>query len=230
MTAQTAQAPQAPAIALRERLLDSLLEIAGEKGWNSASVAEAGKLAGLSSGEVELAAPRGAVGLIEAFSDRFDQAMTAELAGADLKAMKVRERATYAVRTRLELIAPHREAARRSLARLALGRDGLLAGKLAWRAADAMWRAMGDTSTDGNFYSKRALLAGIYASTLAIYLMDHDAGSRRAWDYLDARIANVMQFEKFKATRLKPLGYAAIAAVGEIAKWRYREVEPVKPV
>lgn len=229
MTTQTARETPPPAIALRERLLDAMLEIAGEQGWNSAAVAEAGKLARLSPGEVELAAPRGAVGLIEAFADRFDKAMTAELAGADLKSMKVRERATYAVRTRIELIAPHREAARRSLARLTLERDGLLAGKLAWRAADAMWRAMGDTSTDGNFYSKRALLAGIYASTLAIYLMEHEAGARRAWDFLDARIANVMQFEKFKATRLKPLGYAAIAAVGQIAKWRYREDDPVKP-
>jgi ubiquinone biosynthesis protein COQ9 len=213
--------PETPALALRERLLDAMLEVAGEQGWNSAAVAEAGRRAGLTPGEVDLAAPRGPLQLIEALADRDDKAMTAVLAKADLGSMKVREKVAYAVRTRIELVAPHKDAARRSLARLALERDGLLAGRLAWRTADAIWRALGDPSTDGNYYSKRALLAGIFASTFTLWLTDHDAGSLRAWDFLAARIENVMQFEKFKATRLKPLGFAAIAAVGELAKWRY---------
>jgi ubiquinone biosynthesis protein COQ9 len=221
----------APALALRERLVDALLEIAGEQGWNSAAIAVAGAKAGLTPGEIELAAPGGASQLIDAFADRLDRAMTGELAGADLKAMKVRERVAFAVRTRIELTAPYREAARRSLAHIGLKRDGLLAGKLAWRTADAIWRALDDLSTDGNYYSKRALLAGIFAGAFAIWLQDRDAGSTRAWDFLAARIENVMQFEKFKATRLRPLGYAAVAAVGELAKWRYRRAEepPIKP-
>jgi ubiquinone biosynthesis protein COQ9 len=217
----------APALVLRERLLDAMIEIAAEQGWNSAALGEAGRRAGLSPGEVELAAPKGPLGLIDAFADRGDKALAAALGQADLKSVKVRERVAYAVRTRIEVVSPYKEAARRSLARLGLERDGFLAGRLAWRTADVIWRALGDPSTDGNYYSKRALLAGIFASTFGLWLMDHDAGSQRAWDFLAARIENVMQFEKFKATRLKPLGFAAIAAVGEIAKWRYQE-RPIK--
>jgi ubiquinone biosynthesis protein COQ9 len=213
-------------LALRDRLLDAMLDVAPASGWNTAAIAEAAKRAGLSAGQVEIAAPRGAIELIEAFADRFDKAMVSELAGHDLKAMKVRERVNLAVRTRIEVLAPHKEAARRSLARVALERNPILAGQLAWRTADAIWRALDDQSTDGNFYSKRALLAGVYAGTLAIWLTDLQ--SRRAWDFLAARIENVMQFEKFKATRLAPLGFFGIAAVGEMAKWRYRE-EPAKP-
>ncbi len=216
-----------PALALRDRLLDAMLEVAPSAGWNASGVAEAARRAGLTLGETQIAAPRGAIELIEAFAGRFDKLMVTELAGHDLKAMKVREKVALAVRTRIELLAPHKEAARRSLARVTLDRNPLLAGQMAWRTADAIWRALGDQSTDGNFYSKRALLSGIYAGTLALWLSDLQA--RRAWDFLDARIDNVMQFEKFKATKLAPLGFFGIAAVGELAKWRYREDVPVKP-
>jgi ubiquinone biosynthesis protein COQ9 len=146
--------------------------------------------------------------------------MAAELAGIDLKAMKVREKVNLAMRTRIELLAPHKEAARRAVARVALERNPILAGQIAWRTADAIWRALDDQSTDGNFYSKRALLAGIFSGTLGLWLTD--LKSRRAWDFLEARIENVMEFEKFKATKLAPLGFFGIAAVGEVAKWRYR--------
>jgi ubiquinone biosynthesis protein COQ9 len=222
----------APHAILRERLLDAMLEAAAAEGWNSAALATAARQAGLSPGEVELAAPRGVMELIDAFADRLDRAMVAAIAelGDDLKTMKVREKATYAVRTRIELAAPYKEAARRAAARMALSRDGLLAGKLAWKTADAIWTALGDTSTDGNYYSKRALLAGIYASTLGLWLVDQSADGRRVWDYLDARIENVMQFEKFKATRLAPLHFMAAGFVGELAKMRYGRDEPIKPV
>jgi ubiquinone biosynthesis protein COQ9 len=209
-----------PALALRERLLDAMLDVAPASGWNSAAIAEAAKQAGLTAGQVQIAARRGTIELIEAFADRYDKAMAAELAGIDLKAMKVREKVNLAMRTRIELLAPHKEAARRAVARVALERNPILAGQIAWRTADAIWRALDDQSTDGNFYSKRALLAGIFSGTLGLWLTD--LKSRRAWDFLEARIENVMEFEKFKATKLAPLGFFGIAAVGEVAKWRYR--------
>ena len=39
-----------------------------------------------------------------------------------------------------------------------------LALKLLYRTVDAMWYAAGDTSTDFNFYTKRATLAGVYSA------------------------------------------------------------------
>ena len=215
-------------MALRARLLEAMLVEADAQGWNSAAFDAAARRAGLSPGEAQLAAPRGPLELIEAFADRLDKELAVELADEDLAAMKVRERVTLAVRKRIELVAPYKQAARRAAARLALQRDGVLAGTLAWRTADTIWRALDDKSTDGNFYSKRAILGGVYASTLGVWLMDQSPDGRRAWDFLAARIENVMQFEKFKATRLKPLGFAAFAAIGELAKWRYREDDSVK--
>ena len=79
---------------------------------------------------------------------------------------------------------------------------GYLAGQivgLLWRAADSIWRAMGDKSTDGNWYSKRATLSGVIGSTFAVFLEDQDPEMAETRAFLDRRIGNVMEFEKAKA-------------------------------
>ncbi|WP_439955303.1 hypothetical protein, partial [Klebsiella pneumoniae] len=48
--------------------------------------------------------------------------------------------------------------------------------RLGWRAADAMWRAAGDTATDYNHYSKRMTLGAVYAATIAVFLDDESEG------------------------------------------------------
>src|SRR3569833_578049 len=70
---------------------------------------------------------------------------------------------------------------------------------LVYQMVDAMWRAAGDTSTDFNFYTKRAILAGVYSTTLMRWFTDKTADEAETRAFLDARIGNVMQFEKFKA-------------------------------
>ena len=64
-------------------------------------------------------------------------------------------------------------------------------------------------------------LSGVLASTYARWFSDDSPDHEATWAFLDARIENVMQFEKFKA-RLKPIGLAAESAVGVAARFRYR--------
>jgi ubiquinone biosynthesis protein COQ9 len=199
-----------------------MLTVAPERGWTSLAVKEAAAAAGLSPGEIQLAAPHGAADLIDAFADRADQDALRRLGEADLAAMRVRERATAAVRYRIEALREHRKAAQRAVAHLALMRNAPLAAHLAWRSADRLWRALGDSSTDENYYSKRAILAGVLTSTIGVSLMDESEDQDRTWRFLDARIENVMQFERFKA-KLKPYGLLGLHAVGALAAFRYRE-------
>ena len=74
-----------------------------------------------------------------------------------------------------------------------------LGATLVYRTVDAMWRAVGDTSTDFNFYTKRGILAGVYSSTLLRWFTDQSEGESETNQFLAGRIENVMQFEKFKA-------------------------------
>ncbi|MEM8921853.1 MAG: COQ9 family protein [Pseudomonadota bacterium] len=199
-TFDASQDARAPSARLRETLLDALLEIAPFEGWTRASLKEAAKASGLSSGEVSLAVPGGITDLLEAFAARADNEAARIIGDADLGRMKVRERITFAVRARIEAVAPHKEAARRAAeAAMAPWRVGL-AHRLVWRTADVLWRSVGDKSTDGNWYSKRAILSGVLASTLVVWFASDD---ENAWRHLDARIDNVMQFEKVKARAKK---------------------------
>jgi ubiquinone biosynthesis protein COQ9 len=81
-----------------------------------------------------------------------------------------------------------------------------------WGTADAIWTALGDTSRDLNWYTKRATLSGVYASTVLYWLGDDSTGHHATWEFLDRRIADVMRIEKAKAAfRENPLGKALLA-------------------
>ncbi len=183
--------------AIREKLLPLVLADAAFDGWTEPVLQKATKALEMHPGEVELALPGGITDLIRYWARINDQAMLDAWEQADTDAMRIREKATFLVQTRIEAIgSENREAARRAMARLALPGSGASAVKLAWTSADAMWRAMNDPSTDYNYYTKRIILSGVLTSTLSVWLHgDED----KAWAFLDRRIGNVMQFEGFKA-------------------------------
>jgi ubiquinone biosynthesis protein COQ9 len=200
--------------------LEAFTPQAAEKGWTEAAFRAAVADSGLTEGEAQLACPKGAFDLFDAFADRADQAMLAGLGDLDLAAMRYRDRVRAAVQVRLEAQAPFKAAARAMTRALANPLRGPEAARLLWRTADRIWKALGDASTDENFYSKRAILSGVLASTYAFWFSDESEGHEATWTFLNDRIENVMQFEKFKA-RLKPIGEAAQTAVGVAARFRY---------
>lgn len=210
-----------PSQALRRRLLVAMLQVAPEHGWGDAGLRAAARLAELSEGECALAAPRGAIDLIDAFADRADDEMGAALEGMDIGAMRIREKVRSAVWARLTALEPHRHALARSLVVLALPHRAADGARIAWRTADRIWRALGDTSTDENYYSKRAILTGVHASTLARWLADDSPERAAASAFLDARIENVMQFEKVKA-QMRQAPALGTALLGALAATRYR--------
>ncbi len=143
--------------------------------------------------------PDGALSLLEAYSESVDAEMEKRLAKLTLSAMPIRQRIAAAVITRLVIMKPHKEAARRAVAHLSLPPNVALGAKLVYRTVDAMWRAVGDISTDFNFYTKRAILAGVYSATLMRWFTDDSVDESVTDVFLAARIENVMQFEKLKA-------------------------------
>jgi ubiquinone biosynthesis protein COQ9 len=183
----------APSDLFRERLLDAMLEIAPESGWTEAGLARAAAKAGLTDGQVQLATPNGVGDLLDLLGKRAARAAEARLAQADVAGMKVREKVATAVRAWLAFLEPHKAAVKRaagSPANVLTGPKGL------WSAADAIWAGLGDKSTDYNWYTKRMILSGVIGSTLVAWLGTEDASQVDA--FLDRRIENVMQFEKFK--------------------------------
>lgn len=185
--------------ALREAVLLAALPHAAFDGFTQSVLEKAGKEAGLGKTEIERLFENGPVSLIEYFSVWADGEMEKRLAATDLKAMKIRARIAAAVKARLAVLKPHKEAARRAAALLSLPMNVALGAKLTYRTVDAMWRAAGDTSTDFNFYTKRGILAGVYGSTAMRWFSDTSDNESATDEFLAARIENVMQFETLKA-------------------------------
>jgi len=191
--------PKPDPAALKQAVLDAALVHAAEDGFGERTLTRAATDAGADCEMVLHLFPDGPASLVAYLSEQTDAEMEKRLAAEELAGMKVRERITTAVLTRLEILKPRKEAARRAAAFLMMPANAALGMKLVYQTVDAMWRAAGDTSTDFNFYTKRAILAGVYTTTLMRWFTDKTTDEAETRTFLDARIGNVMQFEKFKA-------------------------------
>lgn len=187
---------------IRAELAPMIAQNAAFDGWTDAAIVSSAQAAGVDPDIARLAFPGGAVAMIDAWFADVDAAMLAQV-GERLPAMKIRERIAALVEARLDLLAPDREGLRRALAILALPQNAATGARLGWRAADAMWRAAGDTATDYNHYTKRAILGGVYAATIAVFLDDDSVGQVDTRAFLSRRIDGIMRFEKAKAGFLK---------------------------
>ncbi|WP_371155232.1 COQ9 family protein [Jannaschia sp. 2305UL9-9] len=191
---------------LKDRLIDAALSHVPFDGWSETAFRAAIADAGVTPAQARAAFPRGAVDLAMAFHMRGDARMIERLNAQDLGEMRFRDKVAHAVRTRLEIAAEDREAVRRGTTLFALPIHAADGARAVWGTADAIWTTLGDTSDDVNWYTKRATLSGVYSATVLYWLGDQSEGFRETWSFLDRRIDNVMQIEKFKAqARKSPL-------------------------
>lgn len=184
---------------VRAHLAPLLPAHAAFDGWSPQAVSLAAAQAGVDTDVAQLAFNDGPVGMIDAWFKSVDHQMAAKLTAEQLAAMKIRARITELIWTRLEIVAPDREALRRALALLAMPQNAAKAARMGWRAVDLMWRLAGDTATDFNHYTKRMTLGAVYASTVLALLDDETADLSDTRAFLERRIDNVMQFERLKA-------------------------------
>ena len=188
--------------ALRRAVLAAALPHVPFEGWTVAALTAGARDLGRDEADALLAFPEGGLEAVIFWSRDADREMLEALAAMDLSALRTRERIIAAIRQRLTAVAPHHEALRRALGILALPHNAPRAAELTWRTVDAVWWAAGDTATDWNFYSKRALLAGVYGATLLRFLEDRSEGCTETWAFLDRRIADTMAIPK-AAARLR---------------------------
>jgi ubiquinone biosynthesis protein COQ9 len=192
--------------ALKDRILDAATAHVPFDGWSEATFRSAVRDANTTLAQGRAAFPRGAVDLALFFHQRGDDEMIRRVNGADMADMRYRDKVAFAVRARIEVADRDKEAVRRGMTLFALpmhAGDGLRA---LWNTADAIWEALGDTSRDVNWYTKRATLSGVYSSTVLFWLGDESEGNAATWAFLDRRIDDVMRIEKAKgAVRGNPV-------------------------
>lgn len=175
----------------RDAAIDALLPNVPFDGWTMRALRRGLASIGQDPEDAPLLFPGGAADMIEAYCDLADRRMEAGAAGLGLDTMRLSQRTRAVIALRLAQNRPHKEAVRRALAVLALPsnvRTGLLCTA---RTVDAIWHVAGDRSTDISWYTKRAILAGVYTTTLLFWLRDPSEDDSAALAFLDRRLAGV---------------------------------------
>ncbi len=188
---------------IRALLSPGIAANAAFDGWSDAARDMAANAEGIDTDIAALAFKDGPVDMIDAWFAHIDGVMLATVPPERLALMKIREKITALVEARLDATSIDRESLRRALAILALPQNLAKATRLGWRTVDTIWRAAGDIATDYNYYTKRTILLGVYASTITVFLDDESEGLADTRAFLGRRINGIMQFEKAKAGFLK---------------------------
>jgi ubiquinone biosynthesis protein COQ9 len=182
----------------KSRLLNAILPHVPFDGWAARAFDAAVAETGIDAARARAICPRGAVDLAVAQHKAGDAALAGLMRQTNLAGLRYSEKVARALRLRLDA-AGDKEVVRRAAALFALPHLAPEGATLVWGTADAVWTALGDTSDDINWYSKRAILSGVWGSVLLFWLGDQSPGEQATADFIDRRIADVMRFEKLKA-------------------------------
>ena len=107
------------------------------------------------------------------------------------------ERVKSVIMLRLDAAKPNREQVRRALSQLAVPGNAPTAARMTARTVDAIWRAAGDRSTDFSWYTKRAILAGIYGATL-LYWLAAERSREDMLAFIDRRLAGAARLGRLR--------------------------------
>jgi ubiquinone biosynthesis protein COQ9 len=207
-------------------LLDAMLPHVAFDGWSNEAFRAAAQDLAVPLEDAKALCPRGPVDLAILFHTQGDAAMIEALNAADLSQMRFRDKVAHAIQLRLDAV-EDKEAVRRGSALFALPHMAPEGSKLIWGTADAIWTALGDTSDDVNWYTKRVTLSAVYGSVVLYWLGDDSLNGDATTAFIDRRIDNVMQIETFKAALNKnPLTKPFVSALGQFTS---RIKAPGKP-
>lgn len=182
--------------AIKDAILENALPNIPFDGWHMQTLVSAAQKAGYEPAMVLSVFPAGVKDAIRHLSFWADMRMLEKLKAHKNPPSRVRDKIALAVRTRLEILAPCKEAERLAIAYWVRPMRKWEGAKLVWKTADGIWEWAGDTATDYNRYTKRGLLSGVLAATTLVWLTDTSKGSQDSWAFLDRRIDDVLRAGK----------------------------------
>ena len=192
----------------RDAAIEAMLPHVPFDGWTMRALRMGLADAGMPVDDAELLFPGGSADMVDTFCDLADRWM--EQDAATLAETRLTARVRGVIALRFERNRPHREAIRRALAVLALPMNARVAAACSARTVDSIWYAAGDESADFSWYTKRAILTGVYGATLLYWLRDGSEDGSDTLAFLDRRLAGVGRVGKLRGrldsalARLRP--------------------------
>jgi len=182
---------------LHVNILESSLQKVKTFGWTVEALstgAEENGLPGIAHGMF----PDGPVELVNYFIEKCNIEMIQKLSSMNLQQVTMKERLRTILQMRLEMLLPY--SSNWSQALSVMGQPQNLPKSLHGLALliDEILHQCGDKSTDFDWYTKRALVTGIYVTTELYLLTDATRNKQDTWDYLDRRIDDFLRMSTLK--------------------------------
>jgi ubiquinone biosynthesis protein COQ9 len=181
---------------IRDSIVEAVLPEVPFDGWTWEAVENAAVKAGYEKAMAQSVFAGGLPDVLDHFADLADRWMLERLSDIDPETLRVRDRVKTAVLMRFRALYQYRDATRQSNSFWIVPTRARRAGKITWRTADRIWNWAGDTATDYNHYTKRALLCSVLVSTALAWVNDDSAGIVDTEGFLDRRIEGVMTVGK----------------------------------
>ncbi|XP_006748633.1 ubiquinone biosynthesis protein COQ9, mitochondrial [Leptonychotes weddellii] len=200
---------------LQHRILTAALGFVPAHGWTGEAIAEGAQSLGLSSAAAGMFGDDGSE-LILHFVTQCNAQLThvleeeqklVQLGQAEKR--KTDQFLRDAVETRLRMLIPYIEHWPRALSILMLPHNIPSSLSLIASMVDDMWHYAGDQSTDFNWYTRRAVLAGIYNTTELVMMQDSSPDFEDTWRFLENRINDAMNMGH-TAKKVKSTGEALV--------------------
>ena len=202
--------------AARDEILHAMLDNVVFDGWTDRSLKESLASAGYDSIAAARAFPNGMTDVLAHFGTWADRAMTdlLEGEGEDFHRRRIGDKVTHAIQRRFEVLEPHKEAVRRSLAVFALPIYAPLGARSLYRTVDAIWSVAGDSATDLSYYTKRVALAGVLSSATLYWINDQSPDDEDTRGFVARRVA---ELDRVGRTIRR---YGRVGSLAE-APWRF---------
>ncbi|RKO93180.1 COQ9-domain-containing protein [Blyttiomyces helicus] len=171
-------------------ILDAALAYVPTHGWTVEALGQGAEALGYPSITHGIF-PRGGIELVEHFIQRSKAQMRREMYEMDLPSMKITAKIRAACVSRLMLTAPYISRWPEALALMSLPQNLPNSLKNLAELVDEMWIIAGDKSADLNWYSKRAILTGVYTSTEMFMTQDKSPDFEETFKFLDRRLQDV---------------------------------------
>ncbi|XP_072242668.1 ubiquinone biosynthesis protein COQ9, mitochondrial isoform X2 [Leuresthes tenuis] len=200
---------------LQARVLTAALEFVPLHGWSMEAIAAGAESLGLSSASAGMFY-NGGGDLVLHFIAQCNSQLTdilaeqhnqVQLGQAEKK--KTAEFLRDAVETRLRMYIPYMETWPQAMSILLLPHNIPDSLKHLSTLVDDIWYYAGDRSTDMNWYTKRAVLTGIYNTTELVMIQDSSPDYQDTWSFLENRIQDVVNMAS-SAKQVQSTGEAVV--------------------
>jgi ubiquinone biosynthesis protein COQ9 len=185
--------------AVKDAIIEKMMLHVPTLGWTMSALSKAVVEAGFNQGDENRAFEGNMEKVVEYYFQWVDQQMLRKMETFDLTSMRTRDKIATIIMVRLALMAPYKAVVERTFTFLAKPPHMPLGAKCLYKTVNHIWYIAGDKATDFNFYTKRALLAGVYLSTVKFWLKDVSSDALQTRAHLENRLSKALKVGQIKS-------------------------------